>query len=277
LINLVGNAIKFTEEGKVSIAVKALETNENKIRLQFAVSDTGIGMPKDKLGTIFEPFVRVRDKQKKFYEGIGLGLSIVKMLIEKMDGSIVVTSELDKGSTFTFDVLLEKGQEQKTVEVKVPAVPVRKPLNGGGGVKQILLVEDNRMNQIVAVKHIEGGIEHVKVDVAENGQIAIDKMQEKNYDLILMDIQMPVMDGFETTTYIRNKMPEPHASLPVLAMTAHAHFLNENKYKEYDMQDCIIKPFEPEELCEKIKYYLYKGSDSGEVEGEKKNPSPQSS
>lgn len=271
LINLVGNAIKFTEEGTVSIAVKTLETNDKKIRLEFAVRDTGIGMPEDKLETIFEPFVRVRDKQKKFYEGIGLGLSIVKMLIEKMDGSIVVTSKLDEGSAFTFDVLLEKGQEQKPTEVK-PATPVRKPLNGGGGTKQILLVEDNRMNQIVAVKHIEGGIDHVKVDVAENGQIAIDKMQEKNYDLILMDIQMPVMDGFETTTYIRNKMPEPHASLPILAMTAHAHFLNENKYKEYDMQDCIIKPFKPEELCDKISYYLYKDDDEGqEVEDEKKN------
>ena len=121
------------------------------------------------------------------------------------------------------------------------------------------------------VKQIEGSMEYVKVDVAGNGQIAIDMMHEKNYDLILMDIQMPVMDGFETATYIRNKMPEPHASLPIVVMTAHAHFLDENKYKEYDMQDCIIKAYEPEELYEKVKYYLYRGGDKEETGNEQRN------
>ncbi len=257
LINLVGNSIKFTEEGKVSISVKTLEGNGKDIRLQFVVQDTGIGMPVDKLHTIFEPFVRVRDKQKKFYEGIGLGLSIVKMLIEKMDGTIAVDSELGVGSVFTFDVLLQKGKELKP---SIPKNGVKAPepmIINDGEQKNILLVEDNKLNQIVAVKHIEKGIANVKVDVAENGKIAIEQLLLKEYDLILMDIQMPVMDGFEATTHIREKLDPPIANLPILAMTAHAHFLNENKYKEYGMQDCIVKPFNPSDLFEKINHYLH--------------------
>lgn len=289
LINLVSNSFKFTEEGKVSIYVKVIEKIEGNVRLGFSVKDTGIGMPEDKLDTIFEPFVRVRDTQKKFYPGIGLGLSIVKNIITLMKGDISVTSSLGEGSTFSFDVLMEEGNETKMPKTKLPDVkpapeapprilaitpPIKadEPLNGGTNGHstlngnghnghtihkvQILLVEDNKMNQLVTQKQLErGGI--FELTIAENGQIATEIVRDKDFKLVLMDIQMPVMDGYGATEYMRNQLNISPKELPILAMTAHADLVDDGKYKDSGMQDCIVKPVSDwEAVIEKINSFL---------------------
>lgn len=288
LINLVGNSLKFTEEGSVSIHVEKIEQNEDETRLGFKVIDTGIGIPDDKLETIFDPFARVRDPNKKFYPGIGLGLSIVRKLVQLMGGDISASSELGKGSTFSFDVVLRKSDESKMPNEKkdldTPLVDQRvlpmatKPKDGkgtngkkhgkdghnghqngieiGGDKRYILLVEDDKMNQFVAKKHIMNNIPNIEVIIADNGKIAIDIMADKDFDLVLMDINMPVMNGYDTTKYIRTELNYSPNDLPILAMTAHASFVDDDKYKDYGMQDCIVKPFKPAVLFEKINRYL---------------------
>jgi len=281
LINLVSNSLKFTEEGSVTILVNLIDNKEGELNLKFEVQDTGIGIPEDKLDTIFDPFVRVRDTQKKFYPGIGLGLSIVKTIISLMKGDISVTSELDKGSNFSFNVFLKESDEKQLPKAKVkdtpepqeiikhvtPTAEVVNEHNGVNGQKNghangydtnnghtsktieapivnkipILLAEDNLMNQLVTKKQLEGK-GPFELTIAENGKIATEKLQEKEFRLVLMDIQMPVMDGYEATEYIRNELNMSPQRLPILAMTAHADVVDNEKYKDSGMQDCIVKP-----------------------------------
>jgi len=283
LINIVSNAFKFTEKGEVCIRVVMIASNEEgTVRLSFKVEDTGIGIPEDKLLTIFDPFVRVRDGQKKFYEGIGLGLSIVQRIINLMDGNISVTSELGVGSTFSFDVLLEHGDEESGYKLN-PTFEAAPEVNGshstesnnevetiittldssnnlltdnnGGKVAadtedgtdrikkiSILLAEDNEMNQLVTQKQLER-TGRFEVTIVENGLLATEILRENEFELVLMDIQMPIMEGDEATKYIRNELKISSEELPILAMTAHADVVDEiEKYKTIGIQDCIIKP-----------------------------------
>ena len=247
LLNIVNNAMKFTEEGSVNVQVKLLSSINKIFTLQFMVSDTGIGIRLDKLDSIFETFVRVSDTNEKIYEGTGLGLAIVKNLIKLLDGKIEVTSFLGEGSTFTLELPLSLSdniplQSKSFIQVQDDVS------------FKLLLVEDNELNQIVAKKTIQKKWPNCKIFIAENGLKAIEYLKDNLPDIILMDIQMPVMDGTETTAYIRKNMPE-RAHLPILAMTAHANVESEKKYIEYDMDDFILKPFEPNELFEKIRKY----------------------
>ena len=250
--NLVGNAVKFTDSGHVKIFVEKLGAFEGGVHLKFTVEDTGIGIPKDKLESVFESFSRVRSKDRIF-EGTGLGLAIAKNLIELQGGKIGATSEVGVGSKFFFDMIFELAASQTEIATKMDDMEVPDNLSF-----KLLLVEDHKMNQLVASKTLKKKWENIDITIADNGKIAIDFLKEKKFDIILMDVQMPVMDGYQTTQYIRNQMPTEVANLPILAMTAHAHISKDEKYKEYGMNDFVLKPFKPEQLFSKIFTYLQK-------------------
>ncbi len=246
LLNLVSNAIKFTSKGDVVLSVKSLSANEKESTLEFKVSDSGIGIPQDKLENIFESFTQAKGDTTRKYGGTGLGLTIVKKLINLMKGEIKVVSELDKGSQFIVTLTLPNGSSagvrKNTVEETKEIVL---------GKLNILLAEDNELNQILAKRVLNNfGCE---VDIAENGKIALDKLKVKDYDIVLMDIMMPEMDGLEATKIIRNDFSEPKKNIPILAMTAFIFTEgDDNKYIEAGMNDYILKPFNPEKLKQKI-------------------------
>lgn len=253
LYNLVGNAIKFTDDGYVKITIKKLYDIVDSVQLQFIVEDSGIGIPQEKIEAIFESFTRIRQKDRLF-EGTGLGLSICKNLVEQQGGKIGATSAVGEGSKFFFDLILEVGNEE---EIATIGIPVDDEVKFDEKTEfKLLLVEDHKMNQLVARKTLERKFENIKMTIADNGQIAIDLLKKETFNIILMDIQMPVMDGYEATKYIREQMPEEIATLPILAMTAHAHISKDEKFKEYGMDDYVLKPFEPENLFYKIAKYI---------------------
>ncbi|MFQ5446042.1 MAG: response regulator [Saprospiraceae bacterium] len=251
LYNLAGNAIKFTDSGFVKVIVSKLQNTGSRVQLQFVVEDTGIGIPEDKIETIFDTFARVRTKDRIF-EGTGLGLSISKNLVELQGGKIGVTSEEGKSSRFFFDLWLEVADEQSLTKKAIPEAPSL----GDDAAFNLLLAEDHKMNQLVARKTLERKWKNINLVIAENGQEAIDMLQSRDFDIVLMDVQMPVMDGFEATRYIRENMPPEKAKIPILAMTAHVHISKDNKYREAGMDDFVLKPFEPDELFAKIAKYV---------------------
>ncbi len=254
LYNLVGNAIKFTDSGYVKISVKKLFDIADSVQLKFIVEDTGIGIPNDKLDAVFETFTRIRHKDRLF-EGTGLGLSICKNLVESQGGKIGARSSLGKGAVFFFDLIFETAnhlKEDKPVkkeEDNIPPLPDEAEFS-------LLLVEDHKMNQLVAKKTLERKWKNIQLVIADNGQVAIDLLRERDFDLVLMDIQMPIMDGYKATDIIRKEFPPEKANMHIIAMTAHAHISKDEKYKEYGMDDYVLKPFEPEELFYKIAKYI---------------------
>ena len=174
LYNLVGNGVKFTDFGHVKLRVKNLNENDSTIHLKFEVEDTGIGIPNDKLAAVFETFTRVRSKDR-IYEGTGLGLSISKNLVEQQGGKIKAESELGVGSTFSFDLVFEKGEapvESGGGQLEIAQIILENPIN-------LLLVEDHKMNQIVATKTLQKQWQNITITIADNGQIAVDKSQRK--------------------------------------------------------------------------------------------------
>ncbi len=255
LYNLVGNAVKFTDKGFIKIFIEKINESSGSVHVKFTVEDSGIGIPKDKVGAIFDTFTRIRTKDRIF-EGTGLGLSIAKNLVEYQGGKIWAESELGVGSKFYFDLILETADNSSQINDIQSDTP-RESINPDLSFN-LLLVEDHKMNQLVARKTLEKQWKNINITIADNGQIAVDLLKEKTFDIILMDIQMPVMDGYETTQYIRHQMPSEISSLPILAMTAHAHVSKDEKFKEYGMDDFVLKPFEPEQLFQKILKYLNK-------------------
>lgn len=246
LLNLIGNALKFTNKGWVQVGVSCLESHGDDVKLSFKVIDTGIGIPQEGIDAIFESFTQVSTDPSQEYGGTGLGLTIVKRLIELQNGHIEVQSEVGKGTTFTFELVFGTVPEKnRGVEAILPSVVDESSLNG----KKVLLVEDNDMIQVLARKHLESW--NMKVDVVNNGKLAIEKIENEVYDLILMDIRMPEMNGFETTKKIRAKQG-PVAGIPIIAMTAHAFEREKEKCLAIGMDDYISKPFKPEFLKEKL-------------------------
>ena len=248
LLNLAGNAIKFTEKGKVSMMATLLSESENNVDVKFTISDTGVGIPTDKLDYVFESFAQAEIHTTRRYGGTGLGLSISKFLVEKQGGQITVTSEIGKGSSFSFDLLFEKRglDSLNTSIIQITKIPDTVNLSN----INVLLVEDNIINQRVALFELNKW--KVNTDVAEDASSAIEKLKHKTYSIILMDISMPGMDGIEATKYIRTQFAEPVKSTPIIAMTASA--LSGEKEKCYDagMNDYISKPFNPLTLYKKI-------------------------
>lgn len=241
LYNLIGNAIKFTEKGEVSLSVKLEEDADVSCKIKFEISDTGIGIAADKIDFIFDRFTQASSETTRKYGGTGLGLSISKNLIHLHGGELIVESQLNKGSVFYFSLYFSKAkypeiQFQKKLEI--PLVSRR---------LKILLVEDNDLNQKLAKKVIANfGFDYV---IAENGKIALEKLKTEKFDVILMDLQMPELDGYETTKAIRNNL---RLNTPIMAMTAHSLIGEKEKCLEIGMNDYISKPFKAEDLFYKI-------------------------
>lgn len=241
LNNLVGNAVKFTEEGTISISISTRKLNSHAVTIGFEVRDTGIGIPKDCLTTIFESFKQACSDTTRKYGGTGLGLSIVKQLVELQGGCITADSELGKGSVFSFELPLQLADEGQLYATTLQTMEDY-TLSG----IRILLAEDNPINQLIAKKLlIDWGAE---VRVAENGKIAVEAARQHPFDLVLMDIQMPEMNGYEAVRLLRSDTSLSLRQIPVLAMTAHATDTEKERCFECGMNDYISKPFEPETL-----------------------------
>jgi len=249
LINLSGNAIKFTENGSVTIRVHLKNKNTESADVEFSVIDTGIGIPEDKLGKIFESFSQASSDTTRKYGGTGLGLTISKQLIELQGGAIQVTSTMGKGTCFSFHLAYQIGKMEdvgKAVVQESDASPSE--LKG----IHILLVEDNPFNQMVAVDTLTDLVKEINIDVADNGKIALDMLAKKDYDILLMDVQMPEMDGFEATQRIRTTFDKPKCNTPIMAMTANVTLDEVEKCFESGMDQYISKPFAQQDLINKI-------------------------
>jgi CheY-like chemotaxis protein len=255
LFNVVGNSVKFTDKGFVKISVQSIDNQGDTNKLRFTIQDSGIGIPPEKVDTIFETFTRIRTKDRIF-EGTGLGLAIVKSLVTQQDGRVWATSEVGVGTT-TF-IELTFGQADSVEEVAAQAaIPADFELSRERKFR-LLLVEDHKMNQIVAKKTLEKQFTGMEITIANHGQEALDILKVRNdFDVILMDIQMPIMDGNETVAYIRQNMPE--VITPILAMTAHAYISKDNIFKSYGFDNFVLKPFEPSQLFSKIHHYITVG------------------
>jgi PAS domain S-box-containing protein len=244
LINLTGNAIKFTKKGKVEITAKLIAEEKEKSIVQFLVSDTGIGIPEDKLNSIFERFKQAEDHTTRNYGGTGLGLSIAKQLVELQGGQMSITSRLGKGTQVMFTLPLKKTKgiyNLKTNEDEKKFDPEELSK------LKILLAEDNPINvKLVLSLFSDYGIQ---ADVAENGKIAVEKLKKNYYDLILMDMEMPEMNGYEATVVIREELKN---KIPIIAMTAHAMAGEREKCFNLGMYDYISKPINANLLFEKI-------------------------
>jgi len=242
LTNLLSNALKFTPKGSITLNAKTKNIDAQKINIEFSVSDTGIGIDNEKQKVIFDSFTQANSSTTREYGGTGLGLAIVKKLVELQSGTIELKSEVGKGACFTFNVVYNIGEKDKVHSSIKPQTSMTKNL-------KILLVEDNSFNQMVAEDTLKDINPHNKVEIAENGKIAIKMLQDNLYDLILMDIQMPELDGHETAKFIRNEMK---LKIPIIAMTAHASSEEVERCLKNGMNDYISKPFEESVLIEKI-------------------------
>lgn len=256
LINLIGNAIKFTFKGHVSTRVILAEQTDTDITLRFEIEDTGIGIPADKQRSIFDPFVQAEDTTTRKFGGTGLGTTIAKELVELMDGQIGVDSTPGKGSIFWFTARFQKTSHETAIP---PAFQYNEKLQTLPAFHDahILLVEDYPTNREVALMHLKnlGCIVHT----AENGKIAVEKFRENPVDLILMDVQMPEMNGYQATQLIR-KLPGGK-SVPIIGMTANAFNSDLSNCLKAGMDDVITKPFRKKLFLEKVVYWLSSGAD----------------
>ena len=250
LTNLLGNAVKFTNEGFVQLTVSVLGSGKDAVVLNFRVSDTGIGIPEDKLSVIFEEFSQASTDTEQEFGGTGLGLTITKRILNLFKSKIDVQSEPGRGTTFSFDLKLKIAQEPTKLNSINQA-----GANFGASLKgvKLLLVEDNNINIKVTEQYLKAW--EVDFEVARNGLQAISKINQTDFDLILMDLQMPVMDGYAATKWIR-KLPEPkYQKLPIIALSASAKLDLVQKMKDCGLTDFVNKPFKPEELHDKIALY----------------------
>jgi signal transduction histidine kinase/DNA-binding response OmpR family regulator len=251
LTNLVSNAIKFTEQGGVTIELSSLASEGIYELFEFRIQDTGIGIPEDKQSVIFDDFVQASDDTTRKYGGTGLGLSIVNKLVTLQEGKIALQSTPGIGSTFTVHLTFEKVNIKETASsASIPSLSDFAEKFRG---TSVLVAEDNALNQALVKKILEkGGCE---MDIAANGLQAIQYLQNKVYDVVLMDVQMPEMDGYETTQYIRNKLAAPQCDIPIIAMTAHAFGDDVSRCISAGMNDYISKPFKAETLYLKLLKY----------------------
>jgi CheY-like chemotaxis protein/nitrogen-specific signal transduction histidine kinase len=257
LINLINNSRKFTENGgKVNIDVQLLDQNHEKATVQFIISDTGIGITEEKQKTIFEPFVQDDTIQK--YEGTGLGLSIVKRLVNVMHGSVSLESKRNSGTAVTVTIPFKK-TVSAVGKLKIEStVSISEDINKLGNLN-ILVADDNTINQLLAqtILHQFG----FNVDLVDNGKKAIELLTKNQYDIVLMDLKMPEMGGYEATRYIRTQLPASKSQVPIIAITADVTKMDIDTYKATGMNDYVLKPFNQTELLNKITY-LVKGNKS---------------
>lgn len=242
--NLVSNAVKFTSNGSITINTSLVVKTDKGAKIRVSITDTGIGIPKDKQEIIFERFTQANSATTRKFGGTGLGLVITKKLLELHDSKIELQSEEGVGSTFSFTLKLAIGEVQNNINVQ-PEKVNEKTLDG----VTVLLVEDYEVNVKVAGKFLTRW--KIQYDVAENGLIALEKYAAKKYDVILMDLQMPEMDGYTATARIR----ENDTTIPIIALTASATLNNQDRAFEVGMTDYVTKPFNPKELFMKIAKY----------------------
>lgn len=243
LLNLADNALKFTEKGSISIQVRVKESRPDGMMLEFIVADTGIGIPESKVHAIFESFTQAESDTTRKYGGTGLGLTIAKQLIEQQGGEIKVISREGKGTTFTFTFNFKLSRNTEAADKKGAANTSIRSLEG----YSLLLVEDNIMNQRVAKFTIEKW--GAKLTIADRGAQAVELVANNRYDLILMDIQMPEMNGIQATAKIRKELK---CDTPIMAMTASVMQGERDNCVKAGMNDYISKPFNPQELNQKI-------------------------
>jgi len=241
ILNLVSNAVKFTNKGKITVSVSLLKEDDAKATIKFVVKDTGIGIAPNKLEKIFDNFQQASSGTSRLYGGTGLGLAIVRQLVEAQDGTISVESEVNKGSSFSFvmDFLKTKANvalEDELVELDTEIKNIK-----------VLVAEDIALNQLLMRTLLdEFGFQ---CDIAANGKIAVEKLESGNFDVVLMDLQMPEMNGFEATDYIRNEMK---SSIPIIALTADVTTVDLAKCRAVGMNDYIAKPVDEKLLYSKI-------------------------
>jgi signal transduction histidine kinase/DNA-binding response OmpR family regulator len=250
LINLISNAVKFTHKGHVRLLVKRIGNNQTQYILEFNIEDTGIGISHDKINMIFESFTQANSDTSRKYGGTGLGLAIVKSIVELQGGTIKVKSKPNQGTVFKVS-LPYMIPDQLKVNVK-PGVEInyKQELMEGLKGKQILFAEDNEINQLLTLNILKDA--GCKIKVVSTGKELLDEAVSKEYDLIITDLEMPVMDGFAATKKIRGLKGQKVSKIPILAMTGHALKTETTKCFEAGMNDYIIKPYNASELLEKI-------------------------
>ncbi len=267
LLNLVSNAIKFTHKGKISVHTKTIKETAGKHTFSIEVKDTGIGIPEHKLNQIFEAFNQASTETTSQYGGTGLGLNIVKELVDKMDGKIEVESEVNVGSTFRVTFTFDKVKKKKALfDTSIKPIQRNNKLKGF----RILLADDHEVNYSIAKEIISGW--GAKVLYVKDGEEAINYLLMNEVDLILMDMQMPNVDGIEATKLIR-KLDKPKADIPIVAMTAAALPEEREKCLQSGMNDYIAKPYNPGVLFEILENYLLKSESSPKDKKEESAPS----
>lgn len=237
ILNLLTNAVKFTNKGRVTLHIRSEDLGGKKARLFFEVEDTGIGIPEDKLNYIFNKFTQAEESTTRKYGGTGLGLAICKSLTKMMDGSIGVRSTLGKGSVFYFDIILPYGQK----EINKVETYSNHHKN-----KHILVVDDMPVNRTLMSETLKK-MGH-SIDIAANGKEALDLIRDNNYDIVFMDCHMPEMDGYQATVEIRVREQETRKHLPIIAITADAMKGNEQRCLDVGMDDFLTKPLKKEKL-----------------------------
>jgi CheY-like chemotaxis protein/two-component sensor histidine kinase len=252
LMNLINNAIKFTPSGSINMELKLLERNEENVKLEFIVKDTGIGIPKSSIDKIFTRFEQVEDKTWQKFGGTGLGLSICKKLINLKGGTLKVESDVGVGTTFTFSNCYELADEIKKQHDHLSDPEKLDDIS-------ILLVEDNALSQFIVVEMLKEW--NINVDVVDNGLEAFEKLKDNNYTLILMDTHMPVMNGNDATRKIRKEMVDSKKDIPIISFSASVIEREKVEAKNAGVNDFIEKPFEPHTLINKIRKLTSNKSD----------------
>jgi len=257
ILNLVSNAVKFTNKGKITVKVHLLNEDSGKATVEFSITDTGIGIEESKIASIFENFQQATTDTTRLYGGTGLGLAIVKQLVYSQDGTIQVKSKVDEGSTFSFILSFKKTKGEAETEIEM--------VESDTEIKDIkvLVAEDIALNQLLMKTVLEDfGFD---CDIAANGKIAIEKLQTNHYDIILMDLQMPEMNGFEATEYIRHTL---HSTIPIIALTADVTTVDLAKCKLMGMNDYMAKPLDERILYSKIMGFVRKKGVLSEIKEE---------
>ncbi len=259
MINLIGNAIKFTDSGNVTVSGVLSEITDTHTKIKFSVSDTGIGIAQEKLDKIFDRFTQADSDTTRNFGGTGLGLSIAKKLVELQDGEIFVKSELSKGSEFIFIIEYEIADESELAVSEPHQEHAQTSFKG----KKILIVEDNAINQKLTMTILaEEGFVY---KIAENGQRALDILNAESYDAILMDLQMPVLDGYQATRKIREELK---LTTPIIAMTANALAGEKERCLTLGMNGYITKPFKAESLFNTLTKILGNSENAPEIKSE---------
>ena len=244
ITNLIGNAIKFTPQGSVQLEIMYVAETDDAQDIAFSVTDTGIGIAEDRQSAVFLAFAQEDNSTTRKFGGTGLGLSISKRIVELMGGELELRSEKNVGTAFSFTLRLKKGKEE---------APEQKSFKPDLSGSRILLVEDNKVNQFLANSLLKSW--NAWVDISEDGQDAVDRLCSESYDLVLMDLQMPVMDGFEATEHIREVLK---SKVPIIGLSANALNGERERSLEKGMDEYVSKPFRPELLYEKIHGLIFR-------------------